>query len=130
MGDRKLNVGDFSARKIDSTRSLCREHIGEKQITTSGKCVICLEEFVKDDVIVWSENETCNHVYHKDCMVNYLASNAECQETTMKLDDNPCPACRQNYCHVRDEDIAQLMQKKISAKATRSPDPPGWLPPP
>merc|ERR1711971_1060702 len=89
--DRNLNVGDLSTRKIDSTRSLCLDHVGEKQITTSGTCIICFEEFVKDDVIVWSENETCNHVYHKDCMVNYLASNAERHITTMKLDDNPCP---------------------------------------
>ena len=80
----------------------------EKQMI-SGTCIICFAEFVKDDVIVWSENRTCIHVYHKECMVNYLASNAQRElYSTLNVNKNPCPTCRQNYCTVTDEQEAQF----------------------
>jgi len=128
--DRNLDMGDLStSRKMEidtSMRSLRLDRKGSKEdqaTNISGTCIICFEEFTKDDVIVWSENENCNHVYHKDCMVNYLASNADRHKTNrttpiLDLSDNPCPTCRQNYCRVRDADIAQMMLKKITAAKT------------
>ena len=55
----------------------------------------------------------------KECMVKYLASNAHCKiNSTLDVNDNPCPACRQNYCTVKDEDIVKLMVQKVSIITT------------
>merc|ERR1712238_52316 len=74
----------------------------------NGACIICLEEFVTNDVIVRSANPSCHHIYHKTCMVQYLSSNAQhtSKQTRLSSDDNvtripildirknPCPTCR------------------------------------
>ena len=100
----------------------------------SGTCVICFEDFQTNDVIVWSNNPTCPHVYHHDCMVHCLASHAERNNNntgprdgrgraTLLLDvtQNPCPTCRQNFCHVQDPDIiALLLHKTTAAVVTRT----------
>merc|ERR1711865_406310 len=77
--------------------------------TISGTCVICFEQFENDDMIVWSEDPTCPHVYHQECMINFLASNAERNLTgrarrtnILDVTHNPCPTCRKNYCPRRD----------------------------
>merc|ERR1711865_1158620 len=96
--------------------------------TISGTCVICFEQFEKDDMIVWSEDPTCPHVYHQDCMVHFLASNAERNLTgrarrtnILDVTHNPCPTCRKNYCHVRDQDIIEWMvQKTTTTPAVRA----------
>merc|ERR1711907_739702 len=43
----------------------------DRNIVCGGACVICFEEFKVDDVVVWSEDVGCGHVYHKECMVSY-----------------------------------------------------------
>ena len=108
-----------------STTSLCleldhRHHHNKKETQMiSGTCIICFEEFVITDVIVWSEDPKCSHIYHKEYMVKYLASNAHRKiNSTLDLNDNPCPACRQNYCTVKDEDIVKLMVQKVSTITT------------
>merc|ERR1711865_1046886 len=89
--------------------------------TISGTCVICFEQFHKDDMIVWSEDPTCPHVHHQDCMVHFLASNAERNLTgrarptnILDVTHNPCPTCRKTYCHVRDQDIIEWMVQKTT----------------
>ena len=84
----------------------------EKQMI-SGTCIICFEELIITDVIVWSEDPKCSHVYHKECMVNYLASNAQREiYSTLDVNNNPCPTCRQNYCTVTDEDLVKQEQEQ------------------
>jgi len=66
-----------------------------------GTCVICLDEMRVGETVVWSETESCPHMYHKDCLVSFLAHNCE-QQTNLppskRMDDyNPCPACRQQF---------------------------------
>ena len=79
----------------------------------SGTCIICFEDYQQDDVIVFSNDATCSHIYHQDCMVQYLASMAiqkRSRRHTAVL-ENPCPTCRRtNYCGgIPDEDVAQLL---------------------
>jgi len=94
---------------VDDTTTiqmLCLDHNNnkepqqQKQELISGTCILCFEEFVKDDVIIWSGDQSCHHIYHKECMVNYLANHAQCKrsKTLLVLDvtTNPCPTCRRN----------------------------------
>ncbi|OEU12528.1 hypothetical protein FRACYDRAFT_243780 [Fragilariopsis cylindrus CCMP1102] len=73
------------------------------QMLTNGTCSICIDEFIENDEIVYSE--LCSHVYHKHCMVRYLATHAQREihgSPTLDITDNPCPSCRQNYCQIRE----------------------------
>merc|ERR1712238_557813 len=119
---RGLDSRNSSSRSTEcttSSKSLCID-VTEKK-TVSGTCVICLVEYMTDDVIVLSETVSCRHVYHKECMVHYLASSAQ-EKVKKPLDviDNPCPVCRRpNYCTVCDEDVARLLfLKRGTASAT------------
>lgn len=48
-------------------------------------CPICCESYLSDDSIAWSKNNTCNHVYHEACIINWLLKHDE------------CPMCRRSY---------------------------------
>ena len=49
------------------------------------ECVICLDTFEVGDVVSWSRHsETCNHVYHSECIEPWLIESRQ--------DD--CPSCR------------------------------------
>jgi hypothetical protein len=49
-------------------------------------CSICLSHFKPQQLVCESYNSSCQHVFHKDCMVDWL----------MKYHDN-CPMCREVY---------------------------------
>ncbi|OEU23400.1 hypothetical protein FRACYDRAFT_233573 [Fragilariopsis cylindrus CCMP1102] len=51
--------------------------------TNDGSCIICLEDFAVDDVIVWSSenNNDCPHVYHEECMIDYLTTKRRPEKT-------------------------------------------------
>jgi hypothetical protein len=93
-----------------------------------GTCIICFEDFSVGETVVYSDNpDTCNHVFHEDCMVQYLASHSQRTKVggidndnsnhninryTARYAHNPCPTCRQPFCQVSNEDliIAVLMK--------------------
>jgi hypothetical protein len=49
-------------------------------------CAICLSHFEPQQLVCESNNSACQHVFHKDCMVDWL----------MKHHEN-CPMCREVY---------------------------------
>jgi hypothetical protein len=49
-------------------------------------CAICLSQFQSQQLVCESNNPSCRHVFHKDCMVDWL----------MKHHDE-CPMCREVY---------------------------------
>lgn len=57
-------------------------------------CVICLEAFRKNDCVTWSKSMECRHVFHHECLEEWLVN--------PKHDD--CPACRCQIVHDDDED--------------------------
>lgn len=71
---------------------------GEDDIVR-GNCVICFEDIKAGETVVWSENRACDHVYHKDCMVAYLAHKKQSVKE-IELDMNPCPTCRRKFVTV------------------------------
>jgi len=78
-----------------------------------GNCAICFEDMVTNDQVVWSEKPTCPHVYHKECMVAFLA-HRRAQEIT-NSNACPCPTCRQDFVTVCCEDVVKV---KIAAGST------------
>lgn len=50
-------------------------------------CAICLSSFQDHQLVCESNNGSCQHIFHKDCMIGWL---------TTKQNEG-CPICRQNY---------------------------------
>jgi len=69
----------------------------------SGECVVCLESMKVGEMVVWSETQCCNHVFHKSCMVSFLAHQRH-TPAMVREDANPCPMCRQKYLTVLSAD--------------------------
>ena len=51
-------------------------------------CAICLVVFEEGDVVCESNNASCRHVFHKDCMIDWLIRHSR------------CPICREHYLFV------------------------------
>jgi hypothetical protein len=49
-------------------------------------CAICLSQFKSQQLVCESNNSSCRHIFHKDCMVDWLMKNHE-----------ECPMCREVY---------------------------------
>ena len=56
--------------------------------TISGVCTICLCPYEDGDQISWSTEESCQHAFHTDCIIPWLA----------KKEEPKCPICRQEFC--------------------------------
>jgi hypothetical protein len=64
-------------------------------------CPICLAEFEGEDEICKSKNEECQHLFHLDCMVEWL----------MKHDE--CPLCRCDYLKKPSNDIDNERRERV-----------------
>ena len=62
--------------------------------TASGKCTVlsccavCLCMYKKGEMIVWSSNVKCQHVFHNECVMEWL---------TKMQNGTPCPCCHQQF---------------------------------
>jgi hypothetical protein len=63
----------------------CDSLVGEEE--TAG-CAICLSQFEAKQLVCESNNSSCRHVFHKDCMVDWLMKQTE---------NSTCPMCREVY---------------------------------
>jgi hypothetical protein len=73
----------------DDCDSIARDHdcdseAGDEEMAG---CAICLCQFQPEQLVCESNNASCQHVFHKDCIVDWL----------MKQTDNTCPMCREVY---------------------------------
>jgi len=122
---------------------LARTNSGKKTIPDLNEtCVICFEEFKEGDEVVWASapssnadvdvdaleagtagNGCCKHVYHKECMVQYLAFHTH--RKLKKINtfgsmprcgsdiENPCPTCRRNFCTISDDHLAAAIKARL-----------------
>jgi Ring finger domain len=56
--------------------------------TVPGICTICLCAYEDGDQITWSTESSCQHAFHTECIVQWLA----------KKEEPRCPVCRQEFC--------------------------------
>jgi hypothetical protein len=79
-GEPRINSSSASCAKggVD-----CDPLVREEE--TAG-CAICLSQFKSQQFVCESNNSSCRHIFHKDCMVDWLMKNHE-----------ECPMCREVY---------------------------------
>lgn len=56
-------------------------------IPNDSTCAICLSNYEEDQIVVKSPNDPCTHLFHFDCMKQWIEKTA--------ADD--CPCCRRNF---------------------------------
>ncbi|KAL3815375.1 hypothetical protein ACHAXA_010980 [Cyclostephanos tholiformis] len=87
----------------------------EEKITVKGEmrscsifCAICLAEYAPAERVSWSSNPDCTHVFHADCIVEWLVSLGRTKSKNVRFSTNPneaqllkyqlaCPCCRQAF---------------------------------
>lgn len=71
-------------------------------------CAICLMEYETSERISWSSNQDCTHVFHEDCIVQWLVSLGRTKSKMQRFSEDPteaqllnyqleCPCCRQDF---------------------------------
>ncbi|KAL3932675.1 MAG: hypothetical protein SGBAC_010735 [Bacillariaceae sp.] len=73
----------------ESTTALSRRL--DKELGAEPKCVICLEPYKYSQVICSARNEACGHIFHGDCIQQWVQQNSECPlcRVTLINDDDP-----------------------------------------
>ncbi|KAL7451552.1 hypothetical protein ACHAWC_003378 [Mediolabrus comicus] len=71
-------------------------------------CAVCLGEYEVGEKVCWSSNTECTHVFHHDCMKNWLEASGKRASKKQRFSENPtrrqvlnfsmeCPCCRQAF---------------------------------
>jgi len=83
--------GDATLTGITTTAvsSLASCRTGTKRCVPAF-CAICLESYQAGTEIVWSSNQQCNHVFHKNCLEQWVMK--------LRQSEGPiCPCCRRDF---------------------------------
>lgn len=59
-------------------------------------CAVCLSNYDVGDVVVWSPNQTCQHAFHHECILEWLVKMYK-QRGIEMIQHNACPCCRQEF---------------------------------
>ena len=90
----------LSASRTNHTELEKDDNVSGKEREYAGICAICLEPYLVGDLIVWSSNSECPHVFHRECLLGYLCK--------VKGDRTPCPCCRrEGYCENPFAEVAE-----------------------
>mmetsp|Transcript_388 Transcript_388/g.641 ORF Transcript_388/g.641 Transcript_388/m.641 type:complete len:331 (-) Transcript_388:54-1046(-) len=73
-------------------------------------CAICLSEYEECDRVCWSSNIECSHVFHEDCVLQWLTSSGKKRSMSQHFTEHPtdaellknefCPCCRQDFISI------------------------------
>jgi Ring finger domain len=90
-----LRLRECKKKNSNNTlKEVDNDETNKETIATDGRlvmncCAICLGSYEVGDAVVWSSNQSdCQHVFHEDCMVEWMCK-MQC--------GTPCPMCRQNF---------------------------------
>ena len=74
-------------------------------------CAICLTEYEISERVCWSSNPECTHVFHEDCIVNWLLALGRTKSKMQRFSESltesqllnyalECPCCRQDFVSI------------------------------
>jgi len=118
----KGNKGDNTndAKEIPSNTTKDDNDKGErKRRECPIFCAICLMEYEATERISWSSNHDCTHVFHEDCIVQWLVSLGRTKSKRQPFSEDPteaqlfnypleCPCCRQDFVSRGQSDLSDV----------------------
>jgi hypothetical protein len=98
---------DRSPPRQDEAQSVKLTVYQQKWRLLPESCAICLGEFLDKEKVSWSSNPRCFHVFHQECIFDWLVMNQkENQRKPMKRKKDKsllsCPCCRQSFVSSRE----------------------------
>jgi hypothetical protein len=79
--DQEASIIDIEAHR---SKSLEKNATDETNVAKP-ECMICLSPYEMGETIAWAKAEECVHVFHKECITEWLLK-----------DHDDCPLCRTN----------------------------------
>ncbi len=90
----------------DGARGVNSDHEKKREVPIF--CAVCLTEYEISDRICWSNNKKCTHVFHEDCVTQWLVTLGRNKSSLRKYPRNleekkvlhydlECPCCRQAF---------------------------------
>ena len=74
-------------------------------------CAVCLDSYEISDQVCWASNKECSHVFHADCILQWLVSSGKKKSMDQVFEKHPsdaklmqyrqCPCCRQDFISVK-----------------------------
>lgn len=97
----------------DTTGNHAKEPTASQQAETEKRdvslhCAICLMEYHVSERVCWASNPECTHVFHEDCIVNWLIHQGRIKSKMLRVESSltdmqllnyklECPCCRQDF---------------------------------
>ena len=85
----KSDTGDAGGDSVVDNDDDDHDHFVQRRIVDES-CAICLADYAVGDALSWSSNPQCHHVFHRECIQNWLLR--KCAYPTKS-----CPCCRQPF---------------------------------
>ena len=85
------NISTFDIENTKLALNLKRPNQRLQKIFVDSTCSICLMQFQAEDVITYSSNKACQHVFHQDCILRWIYIK------------NRCPCCHRTFLHDQDQ---------------------------
>ena len=79
------NLSSYAWEPTDGSSELGDNDGVELQSVQNAECSICLAQLNRGDLVSKSNNRDCNHVFHKECVQEWLVLHVE------------CPMCRKEF---------------------------------
>jgi hypothetical protein len=94
-------------------------------------CAVCLMEYEVAERVCWSSNTECTHVFHEDCIVQWLVSSGRTKSKRRWFPDNPsekrlmcyeleCPCCRQEFIS-KDARVPETAEENSEVDTNENP---------
>jgi len=98
---------DINGKHIDTAKNAKKDAKDDKREVPIF-CAICLSEYEVGEEVCWSSNADCTHVFHRDCLVEWLAALGRRKSPLEQFRPIPneeelinypleCPCCRQEF---------------------------------
>lgn len=76
------------------------------------ECPICMSPMIAGEIVSWSPNAACSHVYHHECIKEWLLHHVNCpfcRETFLLCDEKP----KQKLTRARYNELAALRRQRL-----------------
>jgi hypothetical protein len=90
-----IDRGPESVRSIENLLKVAQDDVNEDGSKTSEssvgtldrerECAICLDGYVEGDTICWAKTDTCDHIFHEECAIEWLKKHDECALCRSKI---------------------------------------------